>query len=151
MREAGSGSAGISFSLSLPRASLTARRHKSIRGSGSAGKRETQDVNIPSHKLHIHLVCSRNPPEKIEQEKWMPGLVTKPKPFSIHKSAASAQIHRQDSTFLWKLLKKLCVKEERLKSLKDVSSLQQHLSQNTSPSLCLSLHYPKTFGRGLLK
>lgn len=118
MREAGSGSAGISFSLSLPRASLTARRHKSIRGSGSAGKRETQDVNIPSHKLHIHLVCSRNPPEKIEQEKWMPGLVTKPKPFSIHKSAASAQIHGQDTTFLWKLLKKLCVKEERLKSQK---------------------------------
>jgi len=101
LREAGRGRVGISFSLSLPRASLTARRHKSIRGSGSAGREKTQEINISTYKLHIHIVNSKNPsPTKTEQDEQMPGLFTKPNPFSIHKSAASAQTSRQNMTFL---------------------------------------------------
>lgn len=52
--------------------------------------RETQDINIPTHKLNIRFASSKNPPEKIEQEKQMPGMFAGPKPFSIHVSAAAA-------------------------------------------------------------
>lgn len=66
MREAGKGSVGISFSLSLPRASLTARRHKSIKGSGSAGKKRPKT-------LILILLILKIPPQKSEHPARLQG------------------------------------------------------------------------------